>query len=1310
MDPRRSTSFSVTGDRDSTVKGKDRNSGETETRATTLLVNNIHCASCVSHIREVIFALRPPPFDVSVNILSHKVAVQHIPALAPIDIATQLLRAAFEIDSAITDDGHGNTVSEIDLTTAAREGWLEQAADRWSKRTSHAPRQSASSPALNASLRAQRKKHIENCAACQADEITPPEKPGLAYLPPTSLSKHRQWGARALRHSMPLNGEEKGLIVSPSKKTLGSVTDSSISLPELAFKRDPSYVAPWYQPEEPTAWKADLSIGGMTCASCVTAITLGVKELPIVHEANVTLMTNSATFVFDAPQENVNKIIDKIDELGFESSVEACSSLFTGPPAAATSSPQRFVAHLSIGGMTCSSCISSLSSGLHELPYVKSAEINLLSNSGRVIFEEREQLDSVIQKVEDLGYECHLESLSIVHGAENQDSQPDAADKTRNVSIKIDGMFCALCPPKTTSILESKFGDRVKIEQAPTLKQPILKIEYQPQLPDFTIRHIMASLEIPEDVFKPSIHHPPSIEERSRVMQVHEQRRLLVRLIICVVMAIPTFLIGVVWTSLVPSTNSLRVFLEAPMWSGIVPRSQWALLFLSTPVMFFAADVFHRRALKEIYALWRRRSTTPILKRFYRFGSMNLLMSAGTSVAYLSSIAMLAINATTQPDPKNHHDAITTTYFDSVVFLTMFILMGRYLEAYSKRKTGDAVMGLGKLRPAEALLVTPQLVRDDSEKSMESAQTRETVTQTISVHLLERGDLVVVPHGSSPPTDGVIVSGATQFDESSLTGESHVINKDVGDAVFAGTINRGNVISVNVTGAAGRSMLDHIVRVVREGQTKRAPVERIADRITAYFVPVITLIAIVTFVIWVGLGQGGVLQNGWQVSATGGWTFWALQFAIAVFVVACPCGIGLAAPTALFVGSGLAAQHGILVRGGGEAFQEASSVDAVVFDKTGTLTEGSSPAVTDHDIFSTDPEGQELTWAIASALEEASSHPIARAIASFCLQKPRFPISAESIQERPGLGLCGVFTLRREDEEMRYEAAIGSEAYIETLRPAIKLSCNDELRTKWKAEGKSIALLAVRCVSSTTSPSTYTIAASFAATTPLRLSALPTISTLKSMGLAVYMLTGDNTTTAQAVAASVGISSENVFAGVLPADKAARIRWLQVHAPRRGSPASFVPADFDGDVEAQAGVEPGAKQKRRIAYCGDGVNDAPALAATPISISLSSGTDIAVSSSSFILLNSDLSSLLTLFALSRKVFNRVKMNFAWALVYNAAMVPLAAGVFFAAGNSHWRLSPVWASAAMAASSVSVVCSSLALRSKIPGLGFRERAV
>ncbi|KAI9796212.1 MAG: hypothetical protein M1833_006463 [Piccolia ochrophora] len=733
----------------------------------------------------------------------------------------------------------------------------------------------------------------------------------------------------------------------------------------------------------------------------------------------------------------------------------------------------------------------------------------------------------------------------------------------------------------------------------------------------------------------------------------------------------------------------MRMLFEERMWSGTATRAEWSLLFLSTPVMFFAADVFHVRALKEIRALWRTGSQVPILRRFYRFGSMNLLLSAGTSVAYFSSIAILIIGATSKPmDDMSHGE--TSTYFDTVVFLTMFLLMGRYLEAYSKAKAGDAVTTLGKLRPSEALLDKSFRQNRTSESSQGPSSDDDEQTETVQVDMLEVGDVVKVPHGASPPADGTIKDGDAKFDESSLTGEARLVHKTIGHEVYAGTVNQGGVVAVKVTGIAGNSLLDQIVKVVREGQTKRAPVERVADMITGYFVPVITLLAIITFIIWFSLGQSGVLSQRYLDANddTGGWAFWALQFAIAVFVVACPCGIGLAAPTALFVGSGLAAQNGILVKGGGEAFQEASNLDVVVFDKTGTLTEGGSPSVTDHATYPSSTIPDDTIYALALALEEASSHPIAKAIATLASSKTRTPLSpSSSIEELPGRGLRGTFTTADPSAPPHtYEAAIGSVSYITSLLATGPDYFLTQTLSTLQSHSATPSLLAIRPVlPDPSSPTPFHLTAHFATTTRIRPSAHPVLTALRSTHrLPVYLLTGDTRATALSVASTLSIPADHVIADVLPTDKAAHIHRLRaLHS---------VPE----------------KRAARIAMLGDGINDAPALSAADVSVAMGTGADVALASADFILLHSDLRAFLTLVSLSKAVLRRVKVNFAWALVYNVAMIPVAAGVFFrvGGGGGGWRLGPVWASAAMAASSVSVVLSSLALRTRVWGIGYR----
>jgi P-type Cu+ transporter len=923
-------------------------------------------------------------------------------------------------------------------------------------------------------------------------------------------------------------------------------------------------------------------------------------------------------------------------------------------------------ASLAIGGMTCASCVNAIKDGLEKKDWVRRVTINLIAQSGTVEFVGKDHAEDIAMAVEDLGYEAALQDVQSTIQPKNKTSLKGvfSPSQRRTIEIKVAGMFCPQCPSRLIKSLDA-FGERVVIEKPLSLSDPILRISYTPDAPYFTIRDIIKTLSAVDPTLVPSIYLPQTLEEKSRILHARERRRMLRRVMLTAATAIPTFIIGVLFTSPIPPTNRDRQYLSSP-WIAGVSRTQWALFIMATPVYFFAADIFHRRSLKEISVMWRPGSKVPFLQRFYRFGSMNMLMSLGTSIAYFSSVAQLIAAGANQAVMVNDG----AFYFDSVVFLTLFLLVGRLIESYSKSRTGDAVAMLGKLRPTEAILV-------ENTKDMESH------LSNVSVDLVEFGDTGRVLQGASPPYDGTVIDGETVFDESSLTGESKLIKKVPNDQVYAGTINRGPPISIQITGVGGSSMIDGIVQAVRDGQTRPAPIERIADTLTAYFVPFVTMLALLTWIIWLSLGVSGALPEDYLSSNSGGWIAWSLQFAIAVFVVACPCGLGLAAPTALYVGGGLAAHHGILVKGGGEAFEKASRLGCVVFDKTGTLTLGGEPVVTDYKTLQQWSENKILS--MVQRLEENSNHTIAKAIISFCKSRDLEKSDIMDIEEIPGKGMKGVVL----------EGSIGKNILLvgnEALMDDYCIHVPDEVvatLSEWKTEGKSVALVATK---STKGEHLSCVAAIFGISDAIRPEAPGVVKALQRRGFAVWMLSGDNYSTASAIGAQVGIPSSNIIAGVLPNEKAEKIQFLQksVKAPSRGG----------REVTSRRAL---------VAMVGDGINDSPALATADVGIAIGSGSDIAISAAEFVLVSSNLHSILTLLHLSVIVFRRVKFNFAWALVYNMIGVPVAAGVLYpiVSNGGHVRLDPVWASLAMALSSISVVCSSLMLRSRIPGLGFRS---
>lgn len=491
-------------------------------------------------------------------------------------------------------------------------------------------------------------------------------------------------------------------------------------------------------------------------------------------------------------------------------------------------------------------------------------------------------------------------------------------------------------------------------------------------------------------------------------------------------------------------------------------------------------------------------------------------------------------------------------------------------------------------------------------------------------------------------------------------------------------------------------MLDEIVKVVREGQTRRAPIERVADVITSHFVPLVTLLAISVWIIWLSLGLSDSLPKDYLDVDAGGWPLWSLQFAIAVFVIACPCGIGLAAPTALFVGGGLAAKHGILVKGGGEAFQEASGLDCIVFDKTGTLTLGGEPAITDSEYLEDDD--QEMILGMIRKLEESSSHPIAKALVAFCNARKTRDVQFMTIEEVPGKGMRGSYTIETSEGGVT-EVIIGNESLMSDYGVDIPRT-SSAILDSWKAQGKSVALMAMRLTESKLSEvaTRWRLIAIFAIADPLRPEAANIIRSLQNKGIDVWMISGDHPMTAYAVGEMVGIPQSNIIAGVLPDQKAEKIEYLQKSLSKSDGRSLF------GRKREYS------HRRATVAMVGDGINDSPALTVADVGIAIGSGSDIAISSAEFVLISSNLTSLLTLIDLSRKVFTRIKLNFGWAMVYNLVALPVAAGVLYPikSKGAHVRLDPVWASLAMALSSVSVVCSSLLLRSKLPYVGFRAK--
>ncbi|CAD1808266.1 heavy metal translocating P-type ATPase family protein [Candida parapsilosis] len=1022
-------------------------------------------------------------------------------------------------------------------------------------------------------------------------------------------------------------------------------------------------------------YRASFAITGMTCSSCVHTVedALGGllkenKDSAAVNEPNfsVNLLQQSVVVIIKNKQL-INQIIDRVNDSGFE-----CKLIEVLPVHRSINT--RITAL--IKDMTCSACANSIEAAVKNLPFILDSGINVVTKNAQFVLEDDARHGN-LQKLKDTVEDCGFGFEIITNEKINFTS---AKQKPRTINIKVEGMFCNHCPEVIMNYL-MHYGDAVVVHDPISLKHPVINFTYIPST-DVTARQIIMDLNHLRDngtggyiidengSFSCELVKPVSVEEHIRKLTRSEVMNLALRLILATVFAIPTFILGIVAMSLLSKDHPLRIWVEQPIWVGNASRASWILLILSTPVYFFAADTFHRKAFKEIKSLWLHKSS--FKSRLLKFGSMNLLMSLGTTVAYFASIALLVLSA--QQNAKTQM-GFHTTYFDSVVFLTFFLLIGKLLQSYSKSKTADAISKLATLKQNTAVIV------DEVDGRFEN-------DQVVDIELLEIGDYIKIGSGESPPVDCVIIDGESNFDESALTGESTPVKHFEGQQVFSGTVNIGSrSIIAKVISLEGDSLLSKIINTVRNGQLKKAPMERTADLITGYFVPIIIAIAVTTWIIWLSLGHSGALPQSYLDIDIGGWTVWSLEFAIAVFVVACPCGIGLAAPTALFVGSGLAAKYGILARGGGAAFQDGATTNIVCFDKTGTLTRGEL-TVTNYSFIEKSSILMQFSLQIARDLEVASSHPLAKAIRQFTeklsgdkgisLVANKIP----QVETVSGRGLKGAIVLDNNDDISDWskyhpvEAILGNERLFQEYNVVIN-NKQKKLLTKWKTECKSVVLVGLKCPTFF-NDDLFHLIFMMAARDQIRPETKKVIEYFNSKKIETWMITGDNSLTANAIANEIGIT--NVVSEVLPDEKEAQIKRIRQLKQNKSSQSKCV-----------------------IAMVGDGINDAPALAAADVGIALSSGADLAVTSSDFILLNKmhPLISSVTLFDLSRVVFRRVKFNFAWSLVYNMIGLPIAAGVIYPYKNS--RLDPVWASAAMALSSISVVLSSLALRFYRPKL-------
>ena len=733
-----------------------------------------------------------------------------------------------------------------------------------------------------------------------------------------------------------------------------------------------------------------------------------------------------------------------------------------------------------------------------------------------------------------------------------------------SISFPITGMTCAACQARVQRALAAEPG---VIDASVNLVTKSAAVRYDPVAvsPARLIEAVRATgyeAELPA-----AGENPAAATSRREDAEEREARELAIKAMVSVVAGIVSM--GI---SMLLMGNAL---------------ANYGLLGLTAAILAWAGRDIYRRAWKAVS---------------HRSADMNTLVALGTGAAFIYSVI-----ATIAPNLFARNGIAPDVYYEAVIFIIGLVLAGRAIEARARRKTSEALRRLVTLLPPSARV----------------EESGEWLDKPLAE--VRSGEIVVVRPGERIPVDGILVEGSSDVDEAMLTGEPLPVAKSPGDRVVGGTLNTTGAFRYRATRVGAESVLARIVTLMQEAQSSRAPIQRLADKVSAVFVPVVLAIAIATFLIWYFAAGPTALPR-------------AIAAAVSVLIIACPCAMGLAVPTAVMVATGRGAEMGLLIKGG-EILQRAGDVDTVVLDKTGTVTEG-APAVA--HVIASGPLSEADILGYAAALERHSEHPVAAAIVRAAHDKGLSLDSATDFRSRTGSGVTGKARGR--------EVAVGNAGLMRELGIAVEDPRRQNESPSF--EGSSELYVAVD----------GRVAGAIVVSDSLRPSSREAVQKLQGMGVDVVLLTGDRLATAEAIAKEIGVS--RVVAEVLPQDKVAEIRRLQ-------------------------------KLGRVVAMVGDGINDAPALAQSDVGISMPKGTDIAIEASDIALMRSDLRGVPAAISLSRKTMATMKQNLFWAFVYNVIGIPIAAGVLYPLTGL--MLSPIIASAAMALSSVSVVTNSLRLR-------------
>ncbi|MCJ1224699.1 hypothetical protein MMC12_001344 [Toensbergia leucococca] len=995
-----------------------------------------------------------------------------------------------------------------------------------------------------------------------------------------------------------------------------------------------------------------LAVEGMTCGACTSAVEAGFKDVAGVKHMSVSLLSERAIVEHDPTLLSPEAIAEIIEDRGFGATVLETS---TGPQQSQknrkASQPQLDLATttVAIEGMTCGACTSAVEGGFKDLAGVIQFNISLLAERAIIVHDPKKiTSDQIAEIIEDRGFNATV--LSSQRGVLEHSST------SSNVQLKVFGLPDSASATALEDALRLLPGVSSAVINLSTSRA---SISHNPSLTG--LRSLVEVIENSgyNALVADSDDNNAQLESLAKTREIQEWRRAFRY---SASFAIPVFLISMVIPMLIPWLDFGSLVLLIPgLYLGDV-----ICLVLTVPVQFGIGKRFYVSAYKSL------KHGTP---------TMDVLVVLGTSAAFFFSVASMMVSVLSSIHSR------PSTVFDTSTMLITFITLGRYIENRAKGQTSKALSHLMSLAPSMASIYLDPIAAEKLAEGWEDAESFRSdekasnlgdstgsaaEEKVIPTELIQVGDIVILRPGDKVPADGTVTRGESYVDESMVTGEAMPIMKRTGSLLMAGTVNGAGRVDFRVTRAGRDTQLSQIVKLVQEAQTSRAPIQRMADIVAGYFVPIIIALGLLTFITWLVLSH--VLPNPPDVFCrpeSGGKLMVCVKLCISVIVFACPCALGLSTPTAVMVGTGVGAEQGMLVKGGA-ALEMATKINHVVFDKTGTLTIGKM-SVTETTLeppWETIEWRRRLWWTVIGLAEMGSEHPIGKAILSKA--KEELGIGSEAMidgsigdfQAAVGQGISAYVEPATSAERQRYRVLVGNAQFLQTHGIALPTNIDSASSTSEPSSKNPKVPLSGTTQIYTTIDGIY--AGTLFLSDTIKASSRATIIALSRMNITTSLVTGDQLQPAITVAALVGIPESNIHAGVSPDQKQAIIKQLQ----------------------AQGNI---------VAMVGDGINDSPALATANIGIALSSGTDVAMEAADIVIMRfEDLLSVPASLSLSRTIFNRIKMNLGWACLYNVIGLPFAMGFgLFLPGG--FMLHPMAAGAAMAMSSVSVVGSSLLLK-------------